>query len=169
MRFFKTLMDKHVIKLSVILMMFYSQTLYCQQIEHEKLYHFVAKNFKIPESVKTDCNWNFAIVQLDVDKDNQVTAARVVNDFYSTDSLRKSFSFLKGYTFPKEAKIDGRAVIFPVIIDQGNYKLCKDHTPYRPAEIAMSVLYALEKAQKEHPGAIMIFNPRRSGIRAEIE
>ncbi len=121
------------------------------------------KNHKLPLSVKQDCRWNYAVVSLKTNKKDQVTRIDFVNS--GSDSLRKSFDFLKGYQFEKKLKINQRPVVFIFMVEQlgglnAGEEGCK--TPvneYTPTQIAERILTDLAIQREKEPNAIIKYNP----------
>lgn len=146
-----------------------SAKVYSQDIEHKSFYNYFGKHFNIPESVKKDCNWYYAMVRLEVDAANTITNVNFVNETNITDELKQSFMFLKNYQFGKDVKINSRPVFFPVLIDQRSYNTCNDSVLLRPALVAIRLIYDFKKLHNENPNAIVIYEPLTSIVADAIK
>ena len=76
---------------------------------------FVTKTYRLPEELKSNCEWMYAIVKVKTDSRNKITRYDFINT--PSEAMKKSFSFLKGYQFPKAMRINGHPIVFYMAID----------------------------------------------------
>jgi hypothetical protein len=98
---------------------------------------FILKNFKVPDSLKTDCNWNYLAVELTLDSNNNLRT-KIIND--ASPHFINSLDFLKNYRISeKDKEVLPALVIINIKNESGN---CGDkpfHTPYA-ADIAGTII-----------------------------
>ena len=61
---------------------------------------FVGTKYRIPESLKYDCGWNYAVVKLTTNKQNEVTDYQCLNE--ASDTMKNSLRFFGWLSIPKE-------------------------------------------------------------------
>ena len=97
--------------------------------------NFVGKNYNLPEELKSNCEWMYAIVKVTTNKQNRVVKYVVVNKALEAF---KNFNFLIGYQFPKRMKINQHPIVFIFSVD--NTEICKPQpgdfmiSPYQVAD-----------------------------------
>lgn len=98
---------------------------------------FILKNFQIPDSLKTDCNWNYLAVELTLDSNNNLTT-EMRND--ANPYFINSLDFLKNYIISeKDKELLPALIIINIKNESGN---CGDkpfHTPYA-ADVAGTII-----------------------------
>jgi hypothetical protein len=97
------------------------------QPSKESVDRFITKNFRIPDSLKTDCNWNYLALELSIDKQNNLEYK--IKGYLGTPLL-KSLDFLKNYKVTEYEKKNLPALIFMTIKNQTGD--CGDQNFYAP-------------------------------------
>lgn len=69
---------------------------------------FMFRNFKAPEELRDQCDWIYAIVKVNLDKQNKITSYECIHDYNNSYvpgfTFNKSLKFLVGYRIPGLAK-----------------------------------------------------------------
>ena len=119
---------------------------------------FVGKNYRLPDSLKSNCEWMYAIVKVKTGKANKIVSYDFINR--PPGAMQKAFGFLIGYQFPSNAKINKRPVIFYLGID--NLSSCTekpgDLVYYAPNRVVGIMTTHMFKVWKETPNAIILSN-----------
>lgn len=118
---------------------------------------FIEKNLVVPQSVKYDCSWNYAIVKVQTDKQGEIVNWKCIND--CPDSLKRSFRFLSGYKFDKSLKIDKRTIIFYVLIENSEVCTTPPNRTYTPNEVIKQIFYCFKRETEIDNNAIIIYEP----------
>ena len=77
----------------ILLLIICSNKIYAQPSK-KSVDRFILKNFRIPDSLKTDCNWNYIALELTLGKENKLNYK--IKSYLGTPLL-KSLDFLKKY------------------------------------------------------------------------
>jgi hypothetical protein len=119
---------------------------------------FVSKNYRLPEELKTNCEWMYAIVKVRTDNHNKIIKYKVVNN--APKGIKDAFNFLVGYQFPKKMKINGHPIVFYMGID--NLEACTekpgDKIFYAPNDAASKIWSYMTELFKDEPNTIFISN-----------
>ncbi|MBB5396351.1 hypothetical protein [Mucilaginibacter sp. AK015] len=119
---------------------------------------FVSKNYRLPEELKSNCEWMYAIVKVKTDNHNRIIKYEFVNK--PTEGMKKPFDFLIGYQFPKATKINGHPIIFYLGID--NLEICKekpgDKVFYAPNDVVSTITSYMQKILRDDPKTIFVPN-----------
>ena len=112
-----------------------------------KFSSFVGKNYKIPDTIKYDCNWNYAIVKCTI-RNNVIVKYECVNNV--TKQLSDSFKYLIGYKFNG---VFNHNLLFYLSFD--NIAVCKPNGSdrrYLPNEVLKDVSNYMnhERAKDRH-------------------
>ena len=104
---------------------------------------FVGKNYKVPDTLKHNCEWMYAVVRIRTDSHNKIIKIDFINKV--SDAMKTGFNFLMGYQFPNTMKINGHPIVFYFSID--NTEICKPkpgdfiyYYPNRVVEIITNTL-----------------------------
>lgn len=127
-----------------------------QELKYNSFFYMISKNFRVSDSIKNNCNWQYAIVLLKTNLNGKITSAKVVNE-NAPDEMKRAFSFLNGYTFPANYKFKNKYVAFYYSIS--NYQVCvpKD-TDIRtlPDEAISKVLAIYLEIKQRNPQVFII-------------
>ena len=119
---------------------------------------FVGKNYRLSDSLKSNCEWMYAVVRVKTNSANKIIGYDFINN--PPGAMQKAFGFLIGYKFPSKAKINKRPVIFYLGID--NLSSCTekpgDLVYYAPNRVVGIMATHMFKVWKESPNAIMLSN-----------
>jgi hypothetical protein len=120
--------------------------------------NFVSKNYRLPEELKSNCEWMYAIVKVKTDSHNKVVKYEFVN--HPPEGMKKAFDFLLGYQFSKTMKINGHPIVFYMGIDnlEGCTEKPEDKVFYAPNNAASEIWGYVTKVIKEDPKTIFIPN-----------
>lgn len=117
---------------------------------------FVEMNYKLPDSLKSNCEWMYAIVKVKTNSHNKIIHYDFLNE--PSNAMKRSFQYLIGYQFPVAFKINNRPVVFYFSVD--NLKICDekpgDKVYYAPNQVAQIITSYVYKVMKEEPKAIII-------------
>jgi hypothetical protein len=100
---------------------------------------FVSKNYRLPDGLKANCEWMYAIVKVKTDSNNKILKYELVNKQHN--SLKGTFDFIIGYKFPKKEKINGHPIVFYMGIDnlEGCTEKPGDKVFYAPNNAAYEI------------------------------
>jgi hypothetical protein len=117
---------------------------------------FIGKNYKLPQSIKDDCNWHYAMVICKVDKNNRVVNYRLINEDATID-LVNSFGYLKNYVFPKTVAVGGKTLLFCFTIEnhKENCKIPKNRF-YTPSEITGKIYNDIANQLRKDQNTILL-------------
>ncbi len=128
----------------------------CSQAqEFPNFIRFVLKRYHVPESIKNDCNWNYAVVKIMADSDNVLDNVSFLNEV--SEDMKKSLEFLKGYNFSKE-KINSNSLVFVLSIDYTGATDCHQIYYNSPSEVISKVFSILKKQQLSEPNSIILYD-----------
>ncbi|MDR6943006.1 hypothetical protein [Mucilaginibacter pocheonensis] len=117
---------------------------------------FVGKAYKVPDSLKQNCEWIYAFVKLKTDARNKVVKIGFINKV--PQAIKAGFGFLIGYQFSKAMKTNGHPIVFYFSID--NSEICKpkpgDFIYYYPNQVVEIITSTLLQIKKEDPKTIFI-------------
>jgi hypothetical protein len=97
------------------------------QTKAQPISKFILKNFRVPDSLRKDCNWNYLAVELSINKNNELVY-KIKN--YTNNQFLKSLDFLKNYKVSEIDKKSLPALIFITVKNQTGD--CGDQTYYNP-------------------------------------
>jgi hypothetical protein len=116
---------------------------------------FVLKNYRLPDELKSNCGWMYAIVKVETDNSNKIVKYKIVNP---SNRLEGTFNFIIGYQFPKKMKINAHPIVFYMGID--NLDGCEekpgDKVYYAPNEPASAIWSYMNMLIKEDRQTIFI-------------
>jgi hypothetical protein len=119
----------------------------------------LAANYQVPDTVKADCYWNYAVIRLQVDANNKINAVSLVNTPRS-EAFRRSFDLLNGFQFTKEVNPGRLPVVFVVSIEQFGGEGCD--TPQHishPSQVLNPILGDLQKQLMLEPDCLFKLPP----------
>lgn len=117
---------------------------------------YVSAHYKLPESVKEDCHWNYAIVKVMADKNNRITNYEVLN--HASEDMKNSFHYLVGYRFTQGMHLQQRPVIFCFTVDNQKEGCAVDQNAYHsPSEVTGRILAAFNQQRNREPSTIFIY------------
>lgn len=129
-----------------------------QTSDTTKFSNYVGKNYRIPDAIKSNCSWVYAIISLKTNSNNKVVDYHFIN--YPPDSMKKNLDFLVGYQFSKKMKINGHSIIFYLLID--NSETCNpkpEDTSYLPDQIFSFLTTNFDRILREDPRPIIFSTP----------
>jgi hypothetical protein len=88
---------------------------------------FAVKNFDPPETVARKCDWQYAIIKLQVNKENKVVSFETLNEV--SHDFNESLSFLKSYKFDSKLHINQRPILFCLSIVNLRWENCDSVGP----------------------------------------
>lgn len=125
--------------------------------DFDALSRFVQKNFKIADTLKHGCEWNYAIVSLKTNRDGMITSYSFVNEPRKELSY---FGFLIGHRFSKKLKIDQHPVVFYLATD--NTETCVPQPTdlhYNPNEVINQLLNTMDNLKAKDPETVFVPHP----------
>lgn len=131
-------------------------TVNAQESKYNSFFNRIAKNFKVSDSIKNNCNWQYAIVLLKTNLKGTITSTKVVNE-NAPNEMKTAFSFLNGYTFPANYNFKNKYVAFYYSIY--NYQVCvPNDSDIRtlPDEAISKVLAAYQHIKQQYPKTAII-------------
>jgi hypothetical protein len=129
-----------------------------QSAEDKRFIKFVGKKYRLPEDLRTNCSWMYAIVRVKTNKDNKIISYDFINNL--SEEMKASFGILIGYQFSQKMKINGHPIIFYLLVD--NSEVCipkKKDASYTPDQVFNFMITNFDKIQKTDPRAIVISTP----------
>ncbi|RVU01962.1 hypothetical protein EOD41_08400 [Mucilaginibacter limnophilus] len=146
----------HTIIRILVVLMFLPIMASAQSIEIQNFVKFL-NNYKVPDELKYNCEWLYAVVRVKTDASNKIVKYNFLNS--PPEAMKKSFDFLLGYQFPNTMKLKGRSVVFYYYID--NAQICKpkpdDYLP-TPSEVVETLNGIYWQLKNTDPTAILIPN-----------
>jgi len=122
---------------------------------YEKFVKYVLGSYKLPENLKHNCEWMYAIVKVETDTHNKVVKYKVLNP---SNKLGNTLNFIIGYQFSKRNRINRHPIVFYMGVN--NLDGCKEkagdkvfYAPNEPASVIWSYMNGLIK---EDPQTIFI-------------
>jgi hypothetical protein len=117
---------------------------------------FVSKEYKLADELKSNCEWMYAIVKVRTDAHNKIIKYEFVNE--PAEGVKKGFSFLIGYQFPKAMKINKHPIVFYLSIDNSESCIEKpgDIRFYAPNQVVSTITSYYFKIFREDPNTIII-------------
>lgn len=118
--------------------------------------NFVSKKYRLPDELKYNCEWMYAIVKVKTNSVNKVIGYEFVNE--PPAAMKNSFDVLLGYRFPKTMKINGHPIVFYLSID--NAETCKpkdgEKRFYAPNDVVSTISGYLTNILQADPRTIII-------------
>lgn len=109
------------------------------------------KNYRLPDELKSNCEWMYAIVKVETDNRNKITKYKIVNP---SNRLEGTFDFIIGYRFSKKTRINRHPIVFYIGIN--NLEGCKEklgdkvfYAPNEPASTIWSYMNMLFKEDRQ--------------------
>lgn len=125
--------------------------------DFEALSQCVQKNFKIADTLRHGCEWNYAVVKLRTDKDGTITGYSFANE------PRKELSnlgFLIGHRFSKKMKIGGHPVVFYFATDNTETCVAKpSDLHYNPNDVIDQLLNMMDVLKVKDPETVFVPHP----------
>jgi hypothetical protein len=147
-------MRKLIITLICILPFFAN----AQPSDTTKFYNYVGKNYRVPDSIKGNCSWVYAIISLKTNNNNKVVAYHFIS--YPSEVMKKNLDFLVGYQFSKKMRINGHSIIFYLLIDNSETCMPKpEDTSYLPDQIFSFLITNFDRILREDPRPILFSTP----------
>lgn len=145
-------------KLIIILICIFPLFVKGQQSDTAMFIKYISKNFRLPEEMKSNCSWAYAIVSVKTNNNNKVVDYHFINS--PPDLMKKSFAMLIGYQFSKKMKINGHPIIFYLLIDNSETCIPKpEDTSYTPNQIFNFLTTNFERILREDPKSIIFSTP----------
>lgn len=120
---------------------------------------FVSKKYRLPDELKSNCEWMYAIVKVKTDNHNKIVKYDMVNT--PPEGMKKAFGFLTGYQFPQKMKIKGHPIVFYMAINNidGCTEKPGDKVFYAPNDAGSQIWLYLAKLIKDDPNTIFLPGP----------
>lgn len=117
---------------------------------------FVIKNYNLPDTLKNDCEWMYAIVKVKTDIHNKIIKYDFVNE--PPLGMGRAFDFLIGYQFSQKMKIKGHPVVFYFSIDNSEICIPKEGEKrfYAPNQAVETIMAFYYKIFKDDPQTVII-------------
>lgn len=152
-------MHRHPITIMILLLLlpFLAKAQLSEFSDFEALSQCVQKNFKIADTLRHGCEWNYAVVKLKTDKDGMITGYSFANE------PRKGLSdlgFLIGHRFSKKLKIGRHPVVFYLATD--NTETCVPKPTdlhYNPNDVIDQLLNMMDALKAKDPETIFVPRP----------
>lgn len=128
-----------------------------QTPEIRNFIHFISKNTRLPDELKSKCDWMYAVVRVKTDRHNKIISYDFVND---PPQGMRNFQFLIGYKFPEKMKINGHPLVFYYAAD--NREICKPKQGdlvYNPNDVIEQFINMINLIKKDDPETIFITSP----------
>src|SRR4051812_38020030 len=77
--------------------------------------NLVGRGFKLPENLKYNCEWMYAVVKVDINKEHKITKYKVISSL--PDTMKYNFDFIIGYKFREKINVKVRSLAFYFSID----------------------------------------------------
>jgi hypothetical protein len=123
--------------------------------DYSEFSNLVGRGFKLPENLKFNCEWMYAVVKVDINSQNKITKYKVISRL--PDTMKYNFDFLIGYKFRKKNAVNAHSLVFYFSID--NSEICKpipgQKIFYGPNQVVGIIYDILERVRLEDPKAII--------------
>ena len=120
---------------------------------------YISLHFNLPEAVRNDCRWHYAVVKVSTNKANVITRFELINIDAFGEAMAGSFDFLKGYRFPAKLNIRQRPVVFCVFVDNQKFSCISEQATQNPPSGAVArILAAFQNQQQKQPDTIFLYN-----------
>lgn len=119
---------------------------------------YIAFSYRIPSSVKEDCNWHYAVILIKTDKLCHIKTLSVLNEV--SNDMQNSFNIIKKYKFPIDENLNEKSIVFCLSLDNHKEDCVVPNTRnYSPSEVLQSVLFYYGDQVKRNPKTIIIQEP----------
>ena len=117
---------------------------------------FLLKNYSLPETLKTDCNFNYVAMVLKSDSKGVITEINYLNEAHP--DLRESFEILKKFKFGTSMKGNRRPILVIGTVDQRNNKLCPVLYPSEasPSKVMREIVNVVKGQLAKDPQTILL-------------
>jgi hypothetical protein len=115
---------------------------------------FVRRGFNPSDTVKKNCEWQYALVKVLTNENNRIVSYTLLNR--ASDDLKKSFSFLIGYQFSNKLLINKHPVVFCISIDSEKSSCILSRKQYSATEVLGKFFSDLEPIFESDPKTIFI-------------
>ncbi|WP_207424600.1 hypothetical protein [Desertivirga brevis] len=134
-------------------------TCHCLAQESKKFLSFdkyLIKNYVLPDSVKSDCNFNYLAMTLQTSAKGEITGIRYLND--ATTTFKKSFDYLKGFNFGVNDRVNGRSLLLIAVVDQKNRTLCPSLYQWEnsPSNVTESIVGVIQDELSKNSQTILL-------------
>jgi len=122
---------------------------------YEKFVKYILRNYKLPENLKYNCDWMYAVVKVETDAHNKVVKYKVLNP---SNNLGDTFDFIIGYQFSKTNGISRHPIVFCMGVNNldGCTEKTGDKVFYAPNEPASAIWSYMNGLIKSDPRTIFI-------------
>jgi hypothetical protein len=117
---------------------------------------FITKNYRVTQTHRTECKFEYANVVLKIDENNKVVNYHLINE--ASEEMKNSFNFIKGYQFPRSEKINQQPLLFFLAIDQ--QEICSNLYGFNqtPASALEKTLLDIKKQLESNSKTIIMYN-----------
>lgn len=160
-------------KILIIILIFLGLSLKgnCQEVKVLKdFFKHLVNNYKVPETFKKDCYFNYAAVLIKTNDHNKITEVKVINavDMALTNSLQ----FLNGYEFSSRPNLKKGPILFFIVYDWKNDKgvECEDSFWFGSSttKVFSIGLETVDNQLKNDPTTKVIYNPMVVNLNSPI-
>lgn len=116
---------------------------------------YVSSHYQLPEAVRNDCHWNYAIIKVFPNQHNVITRYEVVN--YASKDMQGMFNYLVGYQFAQGLHLNQRPVVFCFSVDNKKQSCAVEQNAHSPTEVMGRALSAFGEQHQKDPNAILIY------------
>ncbi|MBE9586724.1 hypothetical protein IM792_19905 [Mucilaginibacter sp. JRF] len=149
--------------IGVVLILSMCSTVNAQKVNYTPFFTMIGRNFKVSDSVKNNCNWQYAVVLVKTNLKGKITSSSVVND-NAPNEMKTAFSFLNNYTFPTNYKFSNKQIAFYYSISNPQVCIPKDSDiKILPEEAISKVLADYHRIKQQYPHAVIIPEIRSQG------
>jgi hypothetical protein len=117
--------------------------------------NFVGRGFKLPENLKLNCEWMYAVVKVDINTEHTITKYKVISQL--PDTMKCNFDFLVGYKFQEKMKPGSSSLAFYFSID--NSEICKpiegQKIFYSPNQVVGIIYGIFQRLRSDDPKTII--------------
>lgn len=119
--------------------------------DYSEFSNLVGRGFKLPEKLKFNCEWMYAVVKVDINKEHKITKYKVISSL--PDTMKYNFDFIIGYKFREKIDAKVHSLAFYFSID--NSEICKPINGqkifYNPNQVVDVICGILQRLRLEDP------------------
>jgi hypothetical protein len=133
---------------------------------YDNFIRFVGKNYRANAEIRRNCDWQYAVVKVNVDGNNRIVDYTILNEV--TGALKNSFKYLQGYQFDKTIPIKKQPVVFYFTIQNDNDDCDVKPQNHLPSEATIAVFSVFNEQFLKEPQTIFIYEPVLCRIYATV-
>ena len=98
------------------------------QSTYQEFARFVSGKYVVPEAIKTNCSWQYAIVKVSVNKSGRASGIQILQT--NTEApISESFDYIKEFDFKKYKPGRAYSLIFCMSIENIRMEMCDFNKP----------------------------------------